>query len=275
MTTNRLPAIALAIVVALVGCVSEASTVETPTAAATNTPWVVETPTTVATDTLPAATDTPVAAETPTVAATDAPPAGETPTTVATNTPLAVTPAPWPCELSPVIAPTPPAVRPIYAGLDPDTGLHVTGSAEPIDQESYRLEVTGRVDHPLSLTYDDLRCMSKVEARVTLVCPGYFVDEATWAGVPIREVLELAGVQEEAAGLKLIGADGYARTVPLDEKLLETAYLAYEWEGEPLPALHGFPVRVVIPDYVGGAWVKWLVEIEVSRTKPVIPWDLE
>ena len=268
MMRSILTGIALVVVLVLVGCASQPPTVEAPAEAVASTPTVGETATA-------AATESPTEADTPAAAATDAPPAEETPTTVATNTPLAITPAPSPCVLSAVIAPTPPAVTPIYAGLDPDTGLHVTGSAQPIELESYRLEVTGLVDRPLSLTYDDLRCMSKVQAMVTLVCPGYFIDEATWAGVPIREVLELAGVQEEAAGLKLIGADGYARTVPLDEKLLETAYLAYEWEGEPLPALHGFPVRVVIPDYVGGAWVKWLVEIEVSKSKPVIPWELD
>jgi DMSO/TMAO reductase YedYZ molybdopterin-dependent catalytic subunit len=163
-----------------------------------------------------------------------------------------------------VIVPTAPAETPGYTELDQDTGLHVTGTAQEIDLESYRLEVSGLVDHPLSLTYDDLRCLPKVEATPILECPGFFVDEATWAGAPIREILALAGVQEEAKNLELVGADGYSRLVPLSEELYETAFLAYEWEGEPLPILHGFPVRAVLPGVGGGYWIKWLVGIKVK-----------
>ncbi len=123
--------------------------------------------------------------------------------------------------------------------------------------------MTGKVDRPLSLTYDDLRCMRKVELRCTLVCPGFFEDEATWAGVPLADVLELAGVQENAAGLRLVGADGYATLATMDMATSSDSFLAYEWEGEPLPILHGFPVRAVFPEHSGSSWVKWLVKIEV------------
>jgi sulfane dehydrogenase subunit SoxC len=77
-------------------------------------------------------------------------------------------------------------------------------------------------------------------------------------------VLALAGVQPGATKLEFISADGYARSVPIDEELAENAFLAYEWEGEPLPILHGFPVRVVFPGISGGSWVKWLVTIKVT-----------
>jgi DMSO/TMAO reductase YedYZ molybdopterin-dependent catalytic subunit len=169
-----------------------------------------------------------------------------------------------PCVLEPVVVPTRPPQTPGYTQLDSDTGLHMTGTAQEIDVESYRLEVRGKVDHPLSLTYDDLRCLPKVETAATLECPGFFVDEATWAGVPIQEVLAMADVQEGATNLNLVSADGYSRPVPISEGLLETAFLAYEWEGEPLPILHGFPVRVVLPGVSGGSWIKWLVAIEVN-----------
>ena len=186
------------------------------------------------------------------------------PTEIATATPRATeTPTPVPCVLPTVVPPTPPAEEPGYTQLDPDTGLHMTGKPQQIDLESYRLQVTGKVDHPLSLTYDDLRCMPKVEVTATLVCPGFFVDEATWAGTPMRDVLALAGVQEGVFGLRLISADGYSTSVPLATALSETSLLAYEWEGEPLPVLHGFPVRAVLPGEPGSSWAKWLVEIKV------------
>jgi DMSO/TMAO reductase YedYZ molybdopterin-dependent catalytic subunit len=184
-----------------------------------------------------------------------------------------------PCELPPVAVPTPPAEIPGYTELDPATGLHMTGTAPEIDFETYRLKVTGQVDRPLSLSYDDLRCMRKVELRCTLVCPGFFEDEATWAGVPLADVLELAGVQEDAEGLRLVSADGYGKLVTLDMVASDDSFLAYEWEGEPLPVLHGFPVRAVFAEHSGGFWVKWLVQIEVigpgSASTPDYPDESE
>jgi hypothetical protein len=97
------------------------------------------------------------------------------PTVTATPTPRLTTLPGTPCGLSPIIVPTPLAVTPGPAELDPSTGLHVTGKAQTIDLETYRLEVTGKVEHPLSLTYDDLRCMPKIEVQTTIVCKGNFL----------------------------------------------------------------------------------------------------
>jgi DMSO/TMAO reductase YedYZ molybdopterin-dependent catalytic subunit len=93
---------------------------------------------------------------------------------------------------------------------------------------------------------------------------GFFEDVATWAGTPFREVLDRAGVQPGASGLRLVSADGYVTYVPLDVALQEDSFLAYEWEGEPVPVLHGFPVRAVFASLNGSDWAKWLVEIEVN-----------
>ena len=168
------------------------------------------------------------------------------------------------CSLPNVIAPTPPAVIPRYAELDETTNLHVTGTMKEIDPADYRLVVTGTVAHPLSLTYDELRCMPKREVRTLLVCPGFFQDDATWAGVPLDYILDMAGVLPEATAIVLRGADGYTARLGLDVVRDGSRHiLAYEWEGEPLPALHGFPVRGVFPEQQGNKWVKWLLEIEV------------
>ena len=171
---------------------------------------------------------------------------------------------PSPCAPPAIVPPTPPAEIPGYTQLDPATGLHMTGTVQRLDLTTYRLKVTGKVDRPLDLTYDDLRCMPKVERRCTLVCPGFFTDEATWAGVPLAHVLGLAGVQEGASRIRLVSADGYSTTVNLEEVLAEEGFLAYEWEGEPVPVLHGFPLRAVFPGHPGSLWVKWLVEIRVE-----------
>jgi DMSO/TMAO reductase YedYZ molybdopterin-dependent catalytic subunit len=210
------------------------------------------------------------------LAACSSPPQATLPTAPATEATLV------PCELTPIATPTWPAEVPGYTELDPATGLHMTGTAQAIDLDSYRLVVTGTVDHPLELTYDDLRCMRKVELHCTLICPGFFEDEATWAGVPLVDVLERAGMQPGAAGLRLSGADGYSTLVTLPAATSEDNFLAYEWEGEPLPILHGFPVRAVFPALGGSSWVKWLIKIEVlganSMSAPDVgnePGDLE
>jgi len=193
----------------------------------------------------------------------------ETPlvTQTATLTPQAAVPTqefkPTACALTPVVVPTLPANIPGYTDLDPSTGLHVTGKYQEIDINSYRLEVSGKVDHPQSLSYDELRCMPKVETTTTIVCPGFFEDEATWAGVPLTYILDLAGVQQDATAIEMFSADGYSVSVTLDVARSGKNFLAYEWDGQPLPILHGFPLRAAFPGLEGNRWVKWLVKIVV------------
>jgi sulfane dehydrogenase subunit SoxC len=151
----------------------------------------------------------------------------------------------------------------MYA-LDKTTGLHVTGQAVIIDVESYRLVVTGLVDHPLSLSYDDLRCMPKVTAKLTLVCPSIFEDTATWSGVPLKYILELAGVQNGAKIIRMVAADNYESQIGIQDGLKDENFLAYELNGQPLPVLHGFPLRMIFPSQPGNKWVKWLSEIIVE-----------
>jgi len=187
-----------------------------------------------------------------------------TPTPPVAATPVAARPT---CELPPVVAPTAPAEVPRYVELDPATNLHMTGTPpeEPIDLATYRLKVTGKVDRPLELTYDEVRCLPKVQASPLLVCPGFFEDQANWAGTPIKEVLALAGVQAGATTVKFTAdSDKYRVTLPLDKALEEQNLLAYEWEGQPLPRYHGFPFRLVLPDMEGNQWIKWITEIVVE-----------
>jgi DMSO/TMAO reductase YedYZ molybdopterin-dependent catalytic subunit len=195
--------------------------------------------------------------------------ASNTPTLIsALSTTAETTPekesTPRPCQLTPIIIPTKPTKTPRSLELDYDTGLHMTGTAQEIDLASYRLKVTGRVDHPLSLSYDELRCMPKVTATPTLKCVGIFEDVATWSGVPIKYILGLASVQNGAQEIKLISADGYEVKILLGDASNEENFLAYELSGKPLPILHGFPLRAVFPSMLGFNWVKWLVEIQIG-----------
>ena len=167
------------------------------------------------------------------------------------------------CVLPQLVMPPTPAKIPGYTELDPTTGLHVTGTLQQIDIVGYRLEVTGKVSKPLSLTYDELRCMPRTEARPPLVCPGFFEDTATWAGTPLTFVLQLAKVQRDATGVRFIGADHYSASISLEAAGSGKNFLAYEWAGKALPRLHGFPLRAIFPGSEGNQWVKWLTRIEV------------
>jgi DMSO/TMAO reductase YedYZ molybdopterin-dependent catalytic subunit len=176
----------------------------------------------------------------------------------------AATTMPTSCQLDPVSQPPWPDEIVAPNQLDPETGLHMTGKPQPIDLATYRLNVTGMVDHPLSLTYDDLRCMRQVTDNPDLVCLGVFIDYASWTGVPIKDILELAGVMPEATKVTLVSADGYDVSLPLETASTDKNFLAYEVNGNTLPVLHGFPLRAVFPNMGGSYWIKWLVEIKIS-----------
>ena len=136
--------------------------------------------------------------------------------------------------------------------------------AVELDPARYLLSVTGLVENPMELTLDDLRCMPKVTATVNLTCKGFFEDVTTYSGVPLQYILRQARLKDGAKGVRLNGADGYPSYVPLVEALQADNFLAYEWKDQPLPVLHGFPVRAVIPGMLGYAWAKYLLEISIE-----------
>jgi DMSO/TMAO reductase YedYZ molybdopterin-dependent catalytic subunit len=152
-----------------------------------------------------------------------------------------------------------------YLEVDPATGLHITGDVTEVDVVTYRLVVTGKVDREVSLSYEEILALSpKATGFPDLVCPGYFVDQANWSGVPFGTVLEMAGVRTDASWVRMKGADGYSIKVELGVALAANSFLAYELEGETLPVSQGFPLRAVLPGEEGNRWVKWVQELVVE-----------
>jgi len=168
------------------------------------------------------------------------------------------------CQPEPFVVPTLPASIPPYTALDKSIGLHITGRHQVIDPETYRLKVSGKVNNPLEFTYDQIRCLPTVTADPLLVCVGYFEDKATWTGVKLETILDMADIQADASTIVLVSADQYKVQLSLTEALGQESFLAYEVNGQTLPILHGFPLRAVIPGSNGDDWIKWLVEIEVK-----------
>lgn len=169
-----------------------------------------------------------------------------------------------PCGLAPITVPVMPKIIPGYTEEDPATGLHMTGKPMTIDLNSYYLKISGLVEKPLQLNYEEIRCLPKVTAKPTLICPGFFMDTTTWSGVTIASLLEKAGVKKGAKQIVMVSADGYQTQVPIEDALDQQNFLAYEWMGQPVPVLHGFPIRAVFPQLDGNEWAKWLLEIRVE-----------
>ena len=147
--------------------------------------------------------------------------------------------------------------------ITPIEEIHTTGKPVQIDIEEYRLVVDGAVVEQLALSRDELLALRNVTEGVILTCPGFFVDNAIWSGVPLGDILERAGLDPAATKVKIRGADDYQVTIPLDAAMQDGTFLAYAVNGEELPEEHGFPLRLVVKGAYGAKWVKWVARIEV------------
>src|SRR5829696_1564289 len=156
-----------------------------------------------------------------------------------------------------------------------------------VDPDAWRLEVGGRVERPLSLSLDALKERPAVTRAVTMECAGNgrarleprvvsqpwlleAVGTAAWTGVPVADLLEEAGVADDAVEILFTGLDrgveggveqSYQRSLTLAQAG-DGALLAYAINGEPLPPQHGFPLRLVVPGWYGMTSVKWLARLD-------------
>jgi DMSO/TMAO reductase YedYZ molybdopterin-dependent catalytic subunit len=156
-----------------------------------------------------------------------------------------------------------------------------------VDIAQWRLTVGGDVTSPLTLTMDDLRRMPSVELVSVLECAGNgrgfyepsmpglqwghgAVGNGRWRGVRLADVLKRAGLKSSPKEVLFNGADvsigtmpDFERSIPIAKALHPATLLAYEMNGETLPAEHGFPLRVVVPGWAGDSWIKWVTSITV------------
>jgi len=153
-----------------------------------------------------------------------------------------------------------------------------------VDASAYRLQVTGLVERPITMTLDELKARPKVEPTTVFECSGNsrglvhgMVGNATWAGAALMPLLAEVRPTADSREVYFWGADtgteeirgqeyeqNFARSMSLDHVAETGPILAYEMNGEPLPVSHGFPVRLIVPGWYGIAQVKWLERIELG-----------
>ncbi len=161
-----------------------------------------------------------------------------------------------------------------------------------IDPAAYRLKVGGLVKTPKSLTIDELRKMGSTELIAGFECSGNrrpvqgLVGNGRWTGVPLKTVLESAGLNPDAREIVFFGADRgketvnfrgtnfdveqqYGRSIQRDRALSPEPFLAYALNGAPLTKHQGAPLRLIMPGWYGAPNVKWLSEI-VAQADPYL-----
>ena len=164
-----------------------------------------------------------------------------------------------------------------------------------LDASDWRLSVEGdAVEEPLELTYDDIRNLPSRTLISYLECAGNHramfdlvkgqkasgtqwmtggVSNGEWVGAVLRDVLTLAGIHASAESVLLVGLDsespeeGFRYVLPAEKAMHPDTLLAYALNGESLPRDHGFPVRALVPGWVGSANIKWLGRIVVSSER--------
>jgi DMSO/TMAO reductase YedYZ molybdopterin-dependent catalytic subunit len=129
----------------------------------------------------------------------------------------------------------------------------------------YRLSVTGLVDKPFTLTYDELLAMPPTMLTKDFQCvTGWRVPKTHWTGVKLADLLDRAGVKATGTALRFTSFDGaYTESLTMQQARRDDVIVAYDLEGKPLSSDHGGPARLYVAPMYGYKSCKWLSGIEV------------
>lgn len=137
------------------------------------------------------------------------------------------------------------------------------GDAPSQDREKWTLEVWGAVDRQLALDFDEFTHLRHELQRQDFHCvTGWSRFDNEFSGVTFPTLMEAAGVHDDAVHVMFHAADGYTTNLPLDGCDRREVMFTWELDGEPLPADHGGPVRVVTPHRYAYKGAKWVTGVE-------------
>lgn len=144
-----------------------------------------------------------------------------------------------------------------------------SGSPPRIDEETYRLALSGLLANPVELTLDQVRALGEpVHQYITMSCisnpvAGDLISTTLWTGVSMQRLLDFAQPDPAATHLRITSTDGFYETLALDVVRADPrVMLTYAFEGKPLPVRNGFPLRIHIPDHYGMKQPKWITGME-------------
>ena len=164
-----------------------------------------------------------------------------------------------------------PGITPLYVPNDRFYRIDTAIVVPQVDPAKWTLQVKGMVGRPFTLTYEELLALPHLEADVTLSCVsnevgGDLIGNARWQGVPLADLLERARPRPEGKQVLGRSVDGFTAGFPTSVALDgRNAMVAVAMNGEPLPAAHGCPARIVVPGLYGYvSATKWLSEIELT-----------
>lgn len=121
------------------------------------------------------------------------------------------------------------------------------------------LQIIGEVNHPISLTLDELIEMPQTTVNASLYCYGDLVTSGDWTGVQLSLLLEMAEYNENAQSIQFDAEDGYSITILVTEALREDVIIAYEKDGQPIE------LRLVIPGANGNLWISMIKSLILSK----------
>ncbi|MFC3959868.1 sulfite oxidase-like oxidoreductase [Halovivax cerinus] len=144
------------------------------------------------------------------------------------------------------------------------------GETPAVNRDEWELSLTGAVASPRTLTWEEFRALPSETQRQDFHCvTGWSRFDCTFTGVTFPTLASLVGVDDDAVHVLFSASDGYTTDLPLEDCLREEVMLAWELDGETLPADHGGPVRVVTPHRYAYKGAKWVDGIEFL-TEPAL-----
>lgn len=141
---------------------------------------------------------------------------------------------------------------------------------------NYVLTVDGEIENPLKLTYQDLLNMPSIEVKDTIQCvsdPYFLRANVLWKGIPLSYVIDMVKPKSNVIKVVGYGADGYTADLPIEKAKEPNVLIAYMADDKPLPQVHGYPVRLVVPGWWGYTYVKWLVRLHFTSKNILGYWE--
>jgi DMSO/TMAO reductase YedYZ molybdopterin-dependent catalytic subunit len=148
--------------------------------------------------------------------------------------------------------------------------IDINTAPPEIREASWRLKVNGLVEQPLQLTLENIRSYEPLHQFITLSCisnpvGGDLIGTTRWTGVSLKHLLPRFQLKPDATHLKIRAADGFYESISLaDIRADERVMLTYAWDGVPLTAKHGFPLRIYLPNVYGMKQPKWIESMEAT-----------